>query len=253
MQLNLIRNTLIFDESFCFAVAGEKPFECEIEGCDRRFANSSDRKKHMHVHTTDKPYYCTVRGCDKTYTHPSSLRKHLKIHGKEAAMQAANDSDGTVSPTPSTPTKVGLGPSSESSASSIEAKPALSSDYIVPDLRTSATEYKPSVLNPTWYGGSAADSYNCPPAAPVSLGYTLPPSSASGGLPTYHHSSSGHSAPSNSLFPPPPPLTSPYTTTPPSSSSSYQPLNPNHAPLHTNPLHSLSHHIEYILPQVQSY
>ena len=45
-------------------VTGEKPFECEVEGCDRRFANSSDRKKHMHVHTTDKPYYCRINGCD---------------------------------------------------------------------------------------------------------------------------------------------------------------------------------------------
>ncbi|KAF2978587.1 hypothetical protein EK904_001358, partial [Melospiza melodia maxima] len=55
---------------------GEKPFKCEFEGCDRRFANSSDRKKHMHVHTSDKPYICKV--CDKSYTHPSSLRKHMK-------------------------------------------------------------------------------------------------------------------------------------------------------------------------------
>ncbi|XP_008941514.1 PREDICTED: zinc finger protein ZIC 3-like, partial [Merops nubicus] len=54
----------------------EKPFKCEFEGCDRRFANSSDRKKHMHVHTSDKPYICKV--CDKSYTHPSSLRKHMK-------------------------------------------------------------------------------------------------------------------------------------------------------------------------------
>ena len=98
MQLNLIRNTLIFDESFCFAVAGEKPFECEIEGCDRRFANSSDRKKHMHVHSTDKPYYCHVRGCDKTYTHPSSLRKHLKIHGKEGLVGYESDDSGATSP-----------------------------------------------------------------------------------------------------------------------------------------------------------
>lgn len=57
--------------------AGEKPFKCEFEGCDRRFANSSDRKKHMHVHTSDKPYICKV--CDKSYTHPSSLRKHMKV------------------------------------------------------------------------------------------------------------------------------------------------------------------------------
>lgn len=63
-------------------VIGEKPFRCEFDGCDRRFANSSDRKKHSHVHTSDKPYYCKVRGCDKSYTHPSSLRKHMKVHCK---------------------------------------------------------------------------------------------------------------------------------------------------------------------------
>ncbi|KAB0403791.1 hypothetical protein E2I00_014728, partial [Balaenoptera physalus] len=61
---------------------GEKPFKCEFDGCDRKFANSSDRKKHSHVHTSDKPYYCKIRGCDKSYTHPSSLRKHMKIHCK---------------------------------------------------------------------------------------------------------------------------------------------------------------------------
>ena len=63
-----------------FIILGEKPFKCEFEGCDRRFANSSDRKKHSHVHTSDKPYNCKVRGCDKSYTHPSSLRKHMKVH-----------------------------------------------------------------------------------------------------------------------------------------------------------------------------
>ncbi|RLW07774.1 hypothetical protein DV515_00003866 [Chloebia gouldiae] len=62
--------------------AGEKPFKCEFDGCERKFANSSDRKKHSHVHTSDKPYYCKIRGCDKSYTHPSSLRKHMKIHCK---------------------------------------------------------------------------------------------------------------------------------------------------------------------------
>ena len=64
-------------------ISGEKPFKCEFPGCDRRFANSSDRKKHSHVHTSDKPYNCRFKGCDKSYTHPSSLRKHMKIHGKD--------------------------------------------------------------------------------------------------------------------------------------------------------------------------
>ena len=52
----------------------------------------------MHVHTTDKPYYCNIRGCDKTYTHPSSLRKHLKIHGKDALVGYDSDDSGATSP-----------------------------------------------------------------------------------------------------------------------------------------------------------
>lgn len=64
---------------FLYLLTGEKPFKCEHEGCDRRFANSSDRKKHSHVHTSDKPYNCRISGCDKSYTHPSSLRKHMKV------------------------------------------------------------------------------------------------------------------------------------------------------------------------------
>ena len=106
-----------------------------MEGCDRRFANSSDRKKHMHVHTTDKPYYCRVRGCDKSYTHPSSLRKHLKIHGKDAVSMAEYDSDDSGATSPSLNTTA-------SSLASAEYKPPTSiNDYKPP---TSLHEYKPS-------------------------------------------------------------------------------------------------------------
>jgi len=52
-----------------FYFSRERPFPCQF--CDRSFANSSDRKKHQHVHTADKPYNCRVNGCNKTYTHPS--------------------------------------------------------------------------------------------------------------------------------------------------------------------------------------
>lgn len=90
-----------------FIFSGEKPFPCEFPGCDRRFANSSDRKKHSHVHTSDKPYCCRVRGCEKTYTHPSSLRKHMKIHGNISPVpdnefstndETSENSDSTHSP-----------------------------------------------------------------------------------------------------------------------------------------------------------
>uniref|UniRef100_A0A8C2C0A1 Zic family member 5 (odd-paired homolog, Drosophila) n=1 Tax=Cyprinus carpio TaxID=7962 RepID=A0A8C2C0A1_CYPCA len=61
--------TNIFHHSLC-----EKPVKCEFDGCDRKFANSSDRKK----------------GCDKSYTHPSSLRKHMKVHCKSPPPPSAN-------------------------------------------------------------------------------------------------------------------------------------------------------------------
>ena len=81
-----------------FFVAGEKPFKCEFDGCDRRFANSSDRKKHSHVHTSDKPYNCKVRGCDKSYTHPSSLRKHMKV--RRLLIRLSRPNNGLISPFP---------------------------------------------------------------------------------------------------------------------------------------------------------
>ena len=80
MKLHFLRSLEVKKIVF---FTGEKPFKCEFPGCDRRFANSSDRKKHSHVHTSDKPYNCRFKGCDKSYTHPSSLRKHMKIHGKD--------------------------------------------------------------------------------------------------------------------------------------------------------------------------
>lgn len=70
-------------------VAGEKPFQCEF--CERRFANSSDRKKHSQVHTASKPYDCKAMGCTKSYTHPSSLRKHMKVHVKSSPTSEPQD------------------------------------------------------------------------------------------------------------------------------------------------------------------
>uniref|UniRef100_A0A3P8NYU2 C2H2-type domain-containing protein n=1 Tax=Astatotilapia calliptera TaxID=8154 RepID=A0A3P8NYU2_ASTCA len=67
----------------------EKPFQCEF--CERRFANSSDRKKHSQVHTASKPYDCKAVGCTKSYTHPSSLRKHMKVHIKSSPTSETQD------------------------------------------------------------------------------------------------------------------------------------------------------------------
>ena len=171
-------------------VPGEKPFECEIHGCDRRFANSSDRKKHMHVHTTEKPFTCGVRGCDKTYTHPSSLRKHLKIHGKDALAMYDSDSE-------------------EVSTSPHSARSPLSPVPQGPHSSDSSTggDYKPNVMDSPWYPQH----------------YTPPASHASTYTPHYH----------------------------PGHASSMGVGEQSHQ---QTPLHSLSHHIESLLPhRVHSY
>lgn len=67
--------------------AGEKPYICPYEGCNKRYSNSSDRFKHTRTHYVDKPYYCKMVGCLKRYTDPSSLRKHIKAHGHFVAQE----------------------------------------------------------------------------------------------------------------------------------------------------------------------
>ena len=239
---NLIRNTLNFDQSlihtYPLIVSGEKPFECEIEGCDRRFANSSDRKKHMHVHTTDKPYYCRVKGCDKTYTHPSSLRKHLKIHGKDAVSMSydSDDSRATSPPTiqnTTTPIKVPAGPSSLSSNSSTEYKSLSSnpSSEYKPLSSNLSAEYKPN--NDSWYTEQYSHPSNLSSNHQTQTSH--PSTSHTYTLPSSNPYSSNSSHPS--IFTP-------------SSHSSFPSSSPY---LGNTPLHSLSHHIEYILPHVQSY
>ncbi|PIO55371.1 zinc finger, C2H2 type, partial [Teladorsagia circumcincta] len=84
----------------------EKPFPCPHAGCDKTFANSSDRKKHMHVHTSEKPYECKVKGCKKVYSHPSSLRKHMKAHEKNCLtpeLDESSDSGHASTGTPGDP------------------------------------------------------------------------------------------------------------------------------------------------------
>ncbi|KAL8187852.1 UNVERIFIED_CONTAM: hypothetical protein K2H54_057014 [Gekko kuhli] len=56
----------------------KSPLSANLRAVTGASPTAADRKKHMHVHTSDKPYLCKM--CDKSYTHPSSLRKHMKVH-----------------------------------------------------------------------------------------------------------------------------------------------------------------------------
>lgn len=129
---------------FCSVFPGEKPFKCEFEGCDRRFANSSDRKKHSHVHTSDKPYNCRVRGCDKSYTHPSSLRKHMKVHCKSPgeSEEGGDQRDGhntsfEDNSNPSSP-EPSPAPTPDRTSSSADTKPSIQPSQISSNSSSSA-------------------------------------------------------------------------------------------------------------------
>jgi len=225
----------------------------------------------MHVHTTDKPYYCSARGCDKTYTHPSSLRKHLKVPSQEAvALPYDSDDSAGVSPPPPPATstsRVSPGPLSSSSTSSVAA-PAVSSaaDYKsppTPDYKSSNLDYKPvhasaahyRPLSPqrsggeyakgagleSWYPEHMRDAY-LPPAVP--LGGHLPATTAAASqhsfYPAYYSFPGGQTAaPHQHQHGQAGGNVGPFFAGPPSG---------------LTPLHSLSHHIESILPHaVHSY
>lgn len=123
---------------------GEKPFRCEFEGCERRFANSSDRKKHSHVHTSDKPYTCKVRGCDKCYTHPSSLRKHMKVHGRSPPPPSSGYDSATPSALVSPSSDFGREPPVASSAAVAARGADLSEWYVCQGAAAPAAPRSPA-------------------------------------------------------------------------------------------------------------
>ncbi|KAI8888117.1 hypothetical protein K501DRAFT_30196 [Backusella circina FSU 941] len=59
---------------------GERPFVCQVEGCDKRFSRPDSLNTHIKTHSSIRPYACLVPGCGKAYFHSRSLRKHSKSH-----------------------------------------------------------------------------------------------------------------------------------------------------------------------------
>ena len=56
----------------------EKPFQCQI--CLKKFAQKSDARKHLYVHSGAKPYICLT--CKRSFSQSSNLFTHIKKQHK---------------------------------------------------------------------------------------------------------------------------------------------------------------------------
>ncbi|XP_058819808.1 zinc finger protein 26-like [Topomyia yanbarensis] len=61
---------------------GEKPFECRTEGCDKRYASITDRRRHeMASHTGERPHKCSY--CLASFVRKRQLTIHERKHTGE--------------------------------------------------------------------------------------------------------------------------------------------------------------------------
>ena len=63
--------------------AGERPYKCEVDGCDYRVTQNGSLKRHMLIHTGERPFKCDVDGCDFRCTQNNNLERHMLIHTGE--------------------------------------------------------------------------------------------------------------------------------------------------------------------------
>ncbi|GAN06139.1 conserved hypothetical protein [Mucor ambiguus] len=68
---------------------GERPFECHVEGCDKRFSRPDSLSTHVKTHSSVRPFACLFENCSKAYFHSRSLRKHTKSHEAAAVSNVA--------------------------------------------------------------------------------------------------------------------------------------------------------------------
>ena len=64
-------------------IVAEKSYQCKF--CPKRFAQSSNLRTHIRIHTKEKPYQCKY--CQKIFTQSSNLKVHIRIHTKEKPYQ----------------------------------------------------------------------------------------------------------------------------------------------------------------------
>ena len=61
----------------------ERPFKCEVAGCEYAAAQSNDLLRHMRTHTGERPFACGVPGCGYAAAQGAHLTCHMRTHTGE--------------------------------------------------------------------------------------------------------------------------------------------------------------------------
>lgn len=70
----------------------EKPFACNIDGCNRAYKTKGNLKTHQKIHSGQFSFYCDYEGCDKGFVSAYSFKVHYRHHTGERPYSC--DSDG---------------------------------------------------------------------------------------------------------------------------------------------------------------
>lgn len=59
---------------------GERPYNCDYEGCGKSFIQRINLVNHKWIHTDNKPFHCNHVGCGKVFGRRDRLESHKRIH-----------------------------------------------------------------------------------------------------------------------------------------------------------------------------
>lgn len=56
----------------------QRPFNCTVEGCSKRFKQKQSLKGHLALHFYERPFVCHVKDCADRFTYSYELKQHLQ-------------------------------------------------------------------------------------------------------------------------------------------------------------------------------